>query len=233
VNARDGSPDPRLEAVIFDAEGVVIDTEAAWDRAQAELLARRQKTYDRARVKHLLTGRAGSEGIRVLIDTYGLEGDARELEHERREIMRGYLGRSVSFIDGFEGFFRDASARYRTALATSMDLDLFEVVDAELRLTELFGGHVFTLDHVGFRAKPNPDLFLRAAEALGVSPAACAVIEDAPLGVEAAKRAGMTAIGLATTYEPAHLAHADYVARGYADLDVDRLERLAAGSAPA
>lgn len=217
-----------LHAVIFDAEGVVVDTEGAWDQAQREFLRNRGVAYDRDKVKHLLTGRSGAQGIRVLVDLYGLEGDPRELEHERRELMRGHLSERVSFVDGFLDFYRETSRRYATALATAMDLDLFAVVDASLRLRELFNGQVTTLDQVDHRAKPDPDLFLLAARNLKVPPARCAVIEDAPLGVEAAKRAGMVAVGLATTYRPELLGKADLVAENYAGIELDHLERLAA-----
>lgn len=228
TGGHDRRAQPTLQAVIFDAEGVVVDTEGAWDQAQQEFLGQRGVAYDRDRVKHLLTGRSGAQGIRVLADLYDLEGDPRELEHERRELMRGHLGERVSFVDGFLDFYRATSRRYATALATAMDLDLFAVVDASLRLRELFGGQVITLDQVDHRAKPDPDLFLLAARTLEVPPAGCAVIEDAPLGVEAARRAGMVAVGLATTYRPEVLGGADLVVESYADIGLDHLERLAA-----
>jgi HAD superfamily hydrolase (TIGR01509 family) len=219
-------PERGLRAIIFDAEGVVIDTEGVWDQAQSEFLARRGISYDRGKTKHLLTGRSGSEGIKVLVDMYGIEGDPQVLESERREIMTRSLAERVEFVEGFMSFFQRASQAYKTCLATSMDPDLLEIADDRLRLRDLFSDHVYTLNDVDFRAKPNPDLFLHASRQLEVEPAACAVIEDSPLGIQAAKSANMMAIGLASTYEHSLLLHADYVASSYAELELDSLETL-------
>lgn len=74
--------------------------------------------------------------------------------------------------------------------------------------------------------KPHPEVFLKAAERLGVSPSRCAVVEDAPQGIEAGRRAGARTIALATTRSPEELAGADLVILSLAELDADRVRRL-------
>jgi beta-phosphoglucomutase len=209
---------PALEAVIFDAEGVVVDTEGAWDLAQEELLARRGLAYDRDMLKPLLTGRSSMDGARLLVQLYDLTESAEAIEAERRALVKVHLGEGIKFVDGFLDFYDRVRGLYQTGLATAMDVELLRVVDMEVGLSSLFQGIVVALDEPGVRGKPDPDLFLLAAKRLEVSPDACLVIEDAPYGVESARRAGMWVIGLATTYPAKLLADADLVVSGYDEL---------------
>lgn len=220
VRVKEASPTAvsRLEAVIFDAEGVVVDTEGAWDLAQEELLARRGLVYDRDMLKPLLTGRSSMDGACLIAQLYGLAEPPEAIEVERRELVKAHLSSGVKYIDGFLDFYSVVNAMYRTGLATAMDVELLLLVDEELGLSSLFQGNVFSLDQLGIRAKPDPDLFLLAAESLGVNADACLVIEDAPYGVESARRAGMWVIGMATTYPAELLRDADLVVTGYDEL---------------
>lgn len=210
-----------LEAILFDCEGVIIDSETIWDRGQKEFLRRRGCVYDRARTKPLLTGRSLAEGVMVMQEQYGFGGDVEEQARERQEIVRGLFATEVSFIDGFREFFEEnVRGHYRTCIATAMVEDLFKLVDDRLGLSRLFDGRVYFLSHVGGRSKPNPDLFLYAAAELGTPPESCLVIEDAPHGIEAARRAGMKSVGLATTYEKALLREADQVVESFEEIDL-------------
>lgn len=211
-----------LEAVVFDAEGVVIDTESIWDEGQRVFLARRGIEYDREHVKPMLTGRSLRDGTATLAALFGLGGEIDELARERAEIVRGLMA-DAGFIPGFTDFFAQVKDEYKTAIATAMAEDLFEIVDRNLGLREMFDGHVYTLGDVGRRSKPDPALFLYAATRLGAAPEHCLVIEDSPHGVEAGRRAGMFVVGLATTYETDTLAAADLVIEDYAELDLSQL----------
>jgi len=212
-----------VDTVIFDAEGVVIDTELIWDRGQEEFLRRRGLAYDRAKTKHLLTGRSLVEGVRVLQEQYGFSGDPERLAEERAAIVRDLFDRGIPFVEGFHGFFERVRQTHRTCIATAMAPSLLGAMDQRLGLSRLFGGRIFTIAHVGYRSKPNPDLFLYAARELGSLRESCAVIEDAPHGVEAAKRAGMKCIALTTTFDREKLAAADQVVDSYPEIDLEAL----------
>ncbi|HKL77186.1 MAG TPA: HAD-IA family hydrolase, partial [Gammaproteobacteria bacterium] len=82
---------------------------------------------------------------------------------------------------------------------------------------------VYTLAGGHRRGKPHPDLFLAAANGLNSAPEHCLVIEDAPHGIEAARRAGMRCYGLATTYDSEKLCLADRIFDDFADIPLDRL----------
>ncbi|HKJ87934.1 MAG TPA: HAD family phosphatase [Gammaproteobacteria bacterium] len=206
------------QALIFDAEGVVLDTEPLWDRAQAELLRKRGRGYDRDRIKPLLAGRAPEEGMAVLKGELGLSDDPAALAEERDALVRRAFSEEARFIPGFPDFFARVRADYPAALATAMDAGLLARVDRRLGLSALFTGHLYTAADAGGRGKPHPDLFFHAARRLGVAPERCLVLEDAPHGIEAARRAGMRCIGLATTFPPARLRAADHVVVDYDEI---------------
>ncbi len=216
-----------IDTIIFDAEGIVIDTETIWDKGQAIFLQRRGFVYDRERIKPLLTGRTLAEGVEVMKQAYRFDGDTEMLARERADIVRELFVHETAFIDGFLPFFATVRDHYKTCIATSMDQELLKLVDRHLNLSALFEGRIYTLDKVGYRSKPNPDIFLYAARQLGSIPQNCVVVEDAPHGIDAAKRAGMWCIAISTTYDARKLQQADCVVGSYAEIDLAAVNQLA------
>lgn len=207
------------EAILFDCDGVVLDSEIIWDRCEAEFLRRRGIEFDAARTKPLITGLGQTASVLLLQEQYGVPGDPEELVAERLGIIRGLFEEAVRFTPGFENFFEEkVRGRFKTCIATSMPEELFDVADRRLGLRRFFGEHVYFPSHVGGRAKPAPDLFLYAAAQLATPPDRCLVIEDSPRGIEAGKRAGMTVIGLATTHEQELLREADQVVGSFEEI---------------
>ncbi|MBI5014263.1 MAG: HAD family phosphatase [Deltaproteobacteria bacterium] len=209
-----------IEAILFDAEGIVVDTETLWDREQEEFLQRRGFPYDRARLKPLLTGRSLVEGVRILQEELGFGGDTGDLARERRRIARALFTGEVRWVDGFPEFFERVRERFKTAIATAMDPDLLRLADERLGLSARFPGTIVTLSDVGGRGKPDPALFLCAAARLGVLPPRCLVLEDSPHGVEAARRANMRCVALTTTYAPETLRGADAIVGSFAEIEL-------------
>lgn len=212
-----------IDTVIFDNEGVIADTEPVWDMEQEIFLGRRGITYQRDKTKHLLGGKSIAEGAKILKDIYNLPGDDYGLTGERLSIVKELLHQKIKFVRGFPEFYRETSHRYKTCVATSMDDALLAIVDSELHLTELFKGRVYTLKHVDYKSKPNPDIFLYAARMVKTLPAKCVVIEDSPNGILAAKAAGMKSIALTTTYTKDKLMEADLIIDSFSDIDEDTL----------
>jgi len=208
-----------VDTIIFDAEGVVFDSQILWDRGQVEFLGRRKILYDRETLKHLLTGRSLVEGARVMQEIYGFPGDPEELANERLAIMKKLLKSDLSFIDGFINFYRLVKEDYKTCIATSLATELLSIAESALNLSDVFSGNVFSIKDVGGVGKPQPDIFLYAAERLKSPTKNCLVIEDAPLGVEAAKRAGMRCVALTTTYGRDKLTQADLVVDSFAQIE--------------
>jgi beta-phosphoglucomutase-like phosphatase (HAD superfamily) len=211
-----------VDTLIFDAEGVVVDTEALWDTVQREFLEGHGRVYEREKVKHLLAGRSSVDGIRILQHALDLEGDPEALAAERMSMARNHFD-EVDFVGGFRDFFARVSGDFKTALATAMDPELLRLVDARLGLWRLFAGRVTTLADVDGRGKPAPALFLHAADRVGSNASTCVVLEDAPNGVEAARAAGMRCIALTTTFHASLLADADLVVSSFSEIDAGRL----------
>ena len=212
----------RITTIIFDADGVVIDSEKIWDAAQAEFSRRHGIPYEREKLKPLMAGRSQAEAIEILKLEYGIAGDSQSLASERMELVKRGFETGVEFMSGFREFFQRVRSDYQTCIATSMPEELLAIVDGRLGLSRLFGGKIFSLIAVGYRSKPNPDIFLHAAKQLGAEPASCLVIEDAPHGVEAACEAGMKCIGLTTTFDRQTLSRADSVVDSFAQIDLAR-----------
>lgn len=168
----------------------------------------------------MLTGRTLVEGVIVMQEAYGFGGDPDEQARERADIVRELFATEVGFIEGFEAFFCRVEKNFKTCVATAMDRDLLQLVDSHLGLSQLFSGHIYSVADVGFRSKPNPDVFLHAARKMNSVPECCMVIEDSPHGIEAARRAGMLSIGITTTYGRDKLLAADLVVDTFEEIDL-------------
>ncbi len=202
-----------IEAIIFDAEGVVVDTEKLWDHSQDILLGNRGLIYDRDYLKPRMAGQTLLDGARLMVNFYRLNENPESIALERKEIIHELFEKEISYIRGFQqfmGWVQTTSFRY--AIATAMSKTLMEKVERNLGLQGYFGSHIYYIEDVGNKSKPAPDVFLLAAEKLAVEPKNCLVIEDAPHGIEAAKRAGMRSAGIVTTFRRELLHEADIIA---------------------
>ncbi len=195
---------PRFDLVIFDNDGVLVDSEPHASRVLVELLA--------------------EYGLRMSVEQCDAEFLGSSLPSTRQRMER-WLGRAApaDFEDTyharlFEAFERCltavpgvAEALDRIALPTCVaSSGTHERIRRALTRTGLimrFAGRIFSAHDVE-RGKPAPDLFLHAARVMQVDPSRCAVIEDSPIGVEAANAAGMTAFGFARLTPADRLGHA-------------------------
>lgn len=210
-----------VAALIFDCDGVVADTERLWDVAGYEFLGRYGVAYDRDALKPQLTGRSMRDGVTLMRERYGLARPLDELIEERTGIIVDLLRSGAEYMDGFLPFFEQVRVSHRVALATGLTDRLLAALDERLRVRELFAGVVVTSSMVA-NAKPAPDVFLAAADLLGVDPAGALVVEDAPLGIEAAKNAGMRCVAITTTYDASLLDGADQVVASFEEIDLSR-----------
>jgi len=210
-------------AVIFDLDGTIIDTERAWDDAAKTLLGKRGIPYERERTKNFMMGRSLREGAAILKETYGLTESIDELTEERRALAKDFFVQEVSYVAGALKFIQETKKKYLVAIATSMTREFFAFVDANLHLSELFDGHIYSVEDIGNISKPNPDIFLFAARKLDIAPEFCVVIEDAPYGIQAAKSAGMKSVGITTSTTRDKLSLADHVVDSFSEIQLEKL----------
>lgn len=208
-----------INAIIFDAEGVVVDTEILWDKSQELLLGKRGLEYDRAYLKPRMAGQTLLEGAQLMAAYYKLDEDPVLIERERSALIHDLFENEISLIPGFTDFMAGLNgSKLKRSIATAMKKSLMVSVEHKLQLKQFFGDHVYFIEDVGNKSKPSPDVFLYAAEKMGVEAKSCLVIEDAPHGIEAANRAGMTSLGILTTFTKQHLREADFIGNDFNEI---------------
>ncbi len=210
-----------VHAILFDLDGVIIDSEKLWDRGQEIFFARRGLPYERERLKHRMSGQSILAGAVVMKEAYNLPESPEDIARERVEIVRTLFQGEIPYVQGFEAFFAKVQGRVKTCVATAMESSLLNMVDGKLGLSRRFIGHVYSVTDVGNVGKPAPDLFLHAAAKLEAAPAECIVIEDSPNGIEAARRAEMGCIALTTTYKRDMLGAADQIVDSFEEIELN------------
>jgi beta-phosphoglucomutase len=209
----------RPQALIVDIDGVVIDT--PHERAWREALAARVPgaVLSPAEYRDLVAGRPRLDGARAALARHGVVDEAGVLAYaaakQARFLALVSAGDFTVFADAVR-FLKSARANGLKLAAASSSKNASALL-ARAGLAALFHADLCGRDVA--HGKPAPDLFLLAAAELGVAPAACVVLEDAPSGVVAAKAGGMAAIGIARHGEAAALraAGADDVVESLAD----------------
>jgi beta-phosphoglucomutase len=209
-------------AVIWDLDGTLVDSRAYHWRAWRETLA--ALGYSLTYEQFLATfGWRNEEILRQLLGPdLPEEAVARIAAAKERRYRELVQSEGLTLLPGARLWLeRLHRAGWRQALATSAPRQNVETILAVLGISAYFQATVCAEDVQ--RGKPDPEIFLRAAARLGVPPARCVVVEDAPAGVEAARRAGMRVVGVLTSHP--HL-DADLVAPTLADLPPDAFDRL-------
>jgi len=188
----------RSQVAIFDMDGVLVDSEphhhAAWHR----LCLEEGVALTLAEVAERTLGRPVRESLPTLLGR-ALDADEHErLVRRKAAIYQQVSGGAVREVRGAVAFVRSlADSDVRCGLATSAMPERVGPILEALDLTELFRVQVTGRDVQ--RGKPDPEVYLTTAARLRVSPDACVVFEDAPVGIESARRAGMRVVGVATT----------------------------------
>ena len=223
----------RVEALIFDMDGTMIHS-MPWHAKSWVLFAERHGIHiDVTDLLARTTGRTGAECMRVLFERALSDAECDALVHEKETIYRDMFSDNFAEVAGFNAFARAAVARgLKIAVGTAGDRHNIEFAMSRLKMDPLplaiVGGDE------GLTGKPTPAIFLEAARRIGVEPARCIVFEDAPFGIEAARRGGMRAVAVCSTHTPAELAgpHVIAAVRDYDELAQSNfLETLDAATA--
>ncbi len=190
-----------VELVIFDCDGVLVDSEPIAIRIDAEIFAEFGMPMSEAEIVERFVGRSPSVTWGAIEEHLGHPLPADFSARTRARFDEAYQ-HDLRAIDGIEEALDQITMR--TCVASSSDPDR---LDHKLRLTGLFdrfAGRIFSAAEVQ-NGKPAPDLFLHAARRMGVEPKACAVVEDSQYGVQAARAAGMAAYGYTGSVTPARM----------------------------
>jgi len=205
----------RYRAIVFDMDGLLLDTEVLWQRAEAELFRRHGANYTIADALAVM-GTSFDVTARYFAERLGEPAEhGATLVDELRVLMLAELSREVAARPGAVELVERLRNRVPLALASNSSRNLVDAALLTAGLTDAFDA-IVTADDVQ-HAKPAPDLYLLACERLGVKPGEALALEDTAPGIAAAKAAGLTCIAVP------QFAETDASA---ADRIIDSLEEL-------
>lgn len=188
-----------VAAVVFDLDGVLLDSEQAWDEARRDLVAETGGTWKDAATRDMM-GMSSREWPVYVRDELGVPMSTDEINADVvRRMVAGYRER-LPLIDGAREAVERLAARWTLGLASSSNREVIDEVLASMGVADRFAATVSS-EEVG-RGKPAPDVWLEAARRLGVDPAACVAIEDSENGIRSAVAAGMRVLALPNPHFP-------------------------------
>lgn len=214
------------KAIIFDFDGVIVDSESHWESALAHLYHAHVPGWTDEAFKRM-KGMSVEREWEFLRKEFDIAFTAPEYAALLDEAVRDvYLERVAPMPGLVELLERLGRRNVPVGVATSSNRDWIMLAMRRFDLEKRFGAIVTSEDAPG-RTKPAPDLYLLAAERLGVEPGRCVAMEDSSNGIAAAKAAGMRCIGLLGAWNtPEQLAQADERIESFDELDDDRLALL-------
>ena len=208
-----------VEAVIFDLDGVLLETEEIWDDVRERLVVERGGRYDAA-AQRAMMGMSSLEWSTYIHEELGVRDPPEAISAEVVRRMEERYRERLPVIPGALEAVERLAARWPLGLASSSNRPLIDAVLALSGLERHFAATVSSEEVA--RGKPAPDVYLEAARRLAVEPGRCAAVEDSHSGIRSAKAAGMRVIAIPNrTYPPdrAALAEADVVLRSIVDLE--------------
>ena len=195
--------------VIFDMDGVLVDSYRAHFESWRRLAAKHGLQMSEQQFASTF-GKTSREIIRQFWANVVDEADIPRWDEEKEALYREELLANFPEMDGASDLLRQLdTAGFALAVGSSGPLENVEVMLKCLPAGKLI--HATVNGHEVTHGKPNPDVFLRAAEKLRIEPIRCAIVEDAPVGIEAAHRAGMAAVAITGTATRQQLAAAEIV----------------------
>ena len=207
-----------IEAVVFDLDGVLLDTEELWDEARREI-AEEQGARWRPDAQRAMMGMSSPEWSRYMHDVIGLHDPPERISEEVVERLAELYRRQLPLIDGAVEAVRRIGARWPLGIASSSNRPL---IDLFLELTGTQGLFRATVSSEEVaQGKPAPDVYLEAAKRLEVAPERCAAIEDSENGIRSASSAEMRIVAI-----PNRVFPPDPEALSLADVVLDSLDEL-------
>lgn len=183
----------QVDAVVFDLDGVLVDSEHLWSEVR-ETLARERGGRWHPQAETDMMGMSSTEWSRYMHDVIDLEDTPARINDDVVRAMQERYEQHLPVIDGAVEAVRRLAAVYRLALASSANRPLIDTVLRETRLGDVFEATVSSEEVA--RGKPSPDVYLEAARRLGVEPARCVAVEDSANGIRAAHAAGLRVIAI-------------------------------------
>jgi HAD superfamily hydrolase (TIGR01509 family) len=188
-----------IEAVVFDLDGVLLDSEQVWDEVREELVKERGgRWHEQAQTE--MMGMSSVEWSRYMHDELDLPEPPEEISAEVVQRLDEVYRKRLPLIDGAREAVERLAARWPLGLASSSNREVIDLVLDLSGLAQFF--RVTVSSEEVPRGKPAPDVYLEAARGLGVPPERCAAVEDSHNGIRSAKAAGMRVIAIPNQHYP-------------------------------
>jgi HAD superfamily hydrolase (TIGR01509 family) len=208
-----------IRAVVFDMDGVLVDTERDWDAARREVARAAGGRWHPDATTDMI-GMSAPEWSRYMHDVLGVRADPEEINRRVVERMLERVGGGPPLLPGAAAAVEGLAAHWPLAVASSANRPVIEAVLEASGLARFFAATVSSEEVP--RGKPAPDVYLAAASALDVDPPAVVAIEDSANGIRSAAAAGMTVVALPNAHFPPDadaLSHADFIVGGLDELE--------------
>ena len=221
----------KYKAIIFDMDGTIVNTEKIWDEATRRLIESKGVPYTgelRADLSCRLAGLATHKSCKVIKDLIQLPHPLEDLIREKTHLAHSLYAEGIEFIEGFHEFHKKVIEHpLKTAIATSACAKTLSLTDQALDLQRFFGEHLYGISCVGGICKPDPAIYLYAADKLKVHPEYCIAIEDSAHGIAAARSAGMFCIGIKTSKDKNQTRDAHITIDSYHDINLEEILKRA------
>jgi HAD superfamily hydrolase (TIGR01509 family) len=207
-----------IDAVVFDLDGVLIDSEHVWDEARQRLAEERGGRWHE-RASRDMMGMSSPEWSRYMRDEVGIDEEPEAISTEVVRRLEAIYRERLPLVDGAVAAVERLAARWPLGLASSSNRELIDLV-LELSGLEPHFQATVSSEEVA-HGKPAPDVYLETARRLGADPARCAAVEDSENGIRSAKAAGMRVLAIPNPrYPPAEgaLGQADELVSSLAEL---------------
>jgi len=217
-------PGTRL-AVIFDMDGVMVDNFEYHYRAWLEFLNRHGLEITRDQLRNMFFGRGNHEIFEILFGKDITKARSDALSEEKEQLYREIYSSEVVLVNGLEQFLNNLlSNHFPTAIATSAPRENVDFVLQETRLIHPFSA-IIDSSKVK-KAKPDPEIYLAAADGIGMDPDRCIVMEDSRNGILSAQRAGMKVVALTTSHSRDDLPQVDLVIDDFTGITTEDLRLM-------
>ena len=194
-----------VQALIFDMDGTMIDSMPYHASSWVDFAKKHGIDIELDDLMRRTTGRTGAECMRELFQREVSQAEALALVRENEVMYREAFDPFFAEVAGFKAFAQQALARgLKWGVGTAGDQSNIAFAFNHLKLPN--APHAVVGGDEGLPGKPDPAIFLEAAKRMGTRAEACIVFEDAPFGIEAARRAGMRAVAVCSTHTPEQLA---------------------------
>lgn len=209
---------PSKRAIIWDMDGVIADTALFHFKAWEEILARRKISLSWDLFISMF-GMRNDTFVRKLLGEKIAEKEIPAIVQEKESLFKEKARHHVKPFPGVINLLEAVKkGNFKQALASSAPRENIDFILQELKIEDLF--HCTVSGHEVSKGKPDPQIFLLAAEKMGVVPSDCDVIEDSPYGIRAARAAGMSCLAVSNTHNAKDLKQADKIVASLEKMDL-------------